>query len=239
MATRNLWNTYKNFEGVNIWGTPAFAGAAVGAIDLSGIVPGTDTDGSLFKAGTNASPIVFSTANQFGFKYYLEGTAITGKLTGFLMQVKASNASGNLDLCGFNPRAQVLTGIDTGTGGVTGIHTELEAGGTAVIGGQWRGHLIELYGEAGATITGDIYGLSIANYIDSTIANYMMARFEHNGSATCRAGLAMYGAMTNAFLFGAGVAGDIATDKSGGGAAGTGYLTVEILGVTRYIQLYT
>ena len=236
MATRNEWNTYKNFEGINIWGTPAFAGAAVGAIDLSGIVPGTDTDGSLFKAGTNASPIVFGTNDQFGFKYFLEGTAIDGELTGHFLQVKASNASGNLELCGLNTKAQVLTVINTGTGSVAGIHTELECGGTATIGGQWRGHVIELYGEAGATITGDIYGLRIDNYIDSTTGVYMLARFEHNGSATCLAGLGLYGAMTYVFLLGSGVPGDAVTDKTGVGS--TGYFAVQIAGVIKYVALY-
>ena len=236
--TRSNWNNYRLWEGLDIWGTPDFGGSAVGPIDLSDITPGTETDGSIFKAGTNASPLVFATAGQFGVKMFMEGTAITGKLTGHYLQVKASNASGNLELCAFNPRAQVLTTINTGTGAVAGVHTELELGGTATIGGQWRGHVIELYGETGATVTGDVYGLRIDNYIDSTLNSpYMMARFEHNGSATCLAGLALYGSMTYAFLFGSGVAGDATTDKSGA-ATGEGYITVQIAGVTRYIQLY-
>lgn len=237
--TRALWNTYKMMEGLNIWGTPAFAGSAVGAIDLSSIVPGTETDGSLFKAGTNASPIAFATAGQFGVAMFMQGTSITGTLTGHYLQVKAANASGNLSLKGLNVKAQVLTTVNTGTGSVIGIHTELECGGTATIGGQWRGHVIELYGESGATISSDVYGLRIDNYIDSTLSVYMLARFEHNGSATCLAGLGLYGAMTYAFLFGSGTPGDATTDKSGGGGAGTGYVTVQIAGVTRYIQLYT
>jgi len=235
---RSDWNSYKMFEGLNIWGTPAFAGSAVGAIDLSGIVPGTDVDGSLFKAGTNASPIAFGTADQFGIKFYVEGTAITGTLTGQFLQVKASNASGNLSLKGINVKAQVLTTIDTGSGSVIGIHTELECGGTATIGGQWRGHVIELYGESGATITGDVYGLRIDNYIDSTLTTYMLARFEHGGSATCIAGLGLYGSMTYAFLFGSGAPGDTTTDKTGAGSAANGYITVQMLGITRHIALY-
>ncbi len=237
--TRSNWNAYKMFEGIDIWGTPSFAGAAVGAIDLSDLTPGTETDGSIIKAGTNASPLSFGTADQFGLKIYMEGTATSGKLTGHYLQVKASNASGNLSLTGLNVKTQVLTTINTGTGSVIGLHTELEAGGTATIGGQWRGHVIELYGESGATITGDIYGLRIDNYIDSTTGVYMLARFEHNGSATCTAGLGLYGSMTYAFLLGSGTPGDTTTDKTGGGGAGAGYITVQMHGVTKYIQLYT
>lgn len=67
----------------------------VNAIDFSGLAPGTNTDGSLIKAGTNSSRVPFATAGQRGITLFFDNTATSGTFTGMRLRAGINPSSGS------------------------------------------------------------------------------------------------------------------------------------------------
>lgn len=238
MGTRDEWNSYKLFEGLNIWGTPEFAGAAVGALDLSGLVPGTETDGSLIKAGTDGSPISFGTAGQRGISIYNTIAALSGTFYGLYMKSTQTGAGGAITGASF----QVVANNAVGTGRMIGLDVgvDIPAGMNAGVYAVEGMRIFMSDGDGAACA--EVRPLYVMNMIANCTGLYCLARFEQNSAATLdrvfEIGCGGGGDISNIFHFTSNkeTAWDKAGDKTGGGASG--WFKVDIAGNTRYIQLY-
>ena len=116
--------------------------------------------------GSWDSPLAKGVADEAGIQMIMSVSAISGESAGGYFGVKANNDSGNLSIKGVRARATVLTGVDTGTGRVDGVHVEVEALGTAVVGAQVMGIRVEIYVEGDATLSSDVQGIAVLNYIN-------------------------------------------------------------------------
>jgi len=205
-----------------------------------------DATHNLISGGTLAAPIAVTAAGLYGVQMALRSSATSGVLTGGSFGAIAANASGTLELKGLHGMARVPTGINVGAAAVRGLHVETEVLGTGTVGSFWEGARIELYAEAGVTLSSDVYGLYIANYLEKQpVGSYALLRLEHNPASTkINAAIIVASAGgADAFLNVGSTATtgwDAAGDKTG--LAKAGFLKVVLWGMpgagARYIQLY-
>ena len=104
--------------------------------------PGTETDGSILKAGTFGSPIAFSTASQFGIKLFLESTATSGTFVGMRIRtISGATANGqNIE----SILAQASTADDDNATNVTAIRAEVIAKTASEMAGRVAGIAIKV-----------------------------------------------------------------------------------------------
>jgi len=202
-----------------------------------------DPTKSLISAGSEASPITLTTTDLPGVLIHVKSTATSGKLTGISGNVSAGNASGTLALTALHGRARVPTGITTSSA-IYGVHTELEALGTASVSGLFEGHRIEQYVESGTTFaSATVYALHVANSISKQPGTYDFIRLSEDGSCyvdnifTITKGASCTN-MKYLFYFSFGAAIDMVATV--GAVSGTaGYLKIKCNTLDRYIQLYS
>lgn len=239
MTTRSDWNSYKMFEGINIWGTPEFAGAAVGALDLSGLVPGTELDGSLIKAGTESSQIEFSTAEQFGLKFYLKSNVTSGNFTGLKLRAEQAGIGGNMIGAEIS---SIVSALTPGSGHIWGMKCGawVDDGDLAAPARDVIGASIYTGSGAGSTIGGTVIGLDIRDNHQATIGeNHYIVHISADGTIVPEAAIAFKQNTDFVFLFyqtGVPKAVSHTGDKSGG--ANDGWIKVSVEGNERFVQLY-
>lgn len=195
------------------------------------------------EAGTYASPLAVSEASLIALQAFHKTTATSGTSKGGRVGVQANNASGTLNIDGFNCVATVLTGITLG-GNIFGLRVETEILGTAIVAGINEGIRVELYAESTVTISGaTVYGIHITGSMGKDPSYYAFMRFDENDASTVDAliqfvkGAACLGLSNILDLTSGAAVGAWATVgiPSGNG----GQLKISINGVARYIPLYT
>lgn len=146
-------------------------------IDLTNLVPGTETDGTLIKAGTNSSPIVFSTASQYGVKMFMQNTATTGTFVGMRFRTQCNAASGTPAMDGVLIQSSVESSTNAGT--INALFVEFIPKGTNTV-TTVRGMLLNSDSAAGQTYTTKI-GLHVRTHTrgDETVTNDELIRLEN------------------------------------------------------------
>ena len=189
--------------------------------------------------GTWASPLSQIEAGQVVVSAVISITALGGEVFPAYFGVKVA-ADLTSEAYGLRVRAAILDGI-THSNRIQGILAEVEFLGTAISNLHKSGIRIEMYAEAGTTLTGDMYGLWLNNYLLSQPTTYHMIRLTENGSVTV--GDAIYvriggtADITNLLrIFPAVCTGwSYLIDPPG---AARGRIGVDIGGFQRYLQLY-
>ena len=239
----------------------------VNAIDFSNLTPGTNTDGSLIKAGTNSSKLPFATAGQRGIAIYMANTATSGTFTGMRLRTGADAASSANSVDNLLAQVSVESGKDATTVNVGFF--EIIPKGTNTI-GTARVLLLNADSAASQTMTTQIIAhLRVHTRGDETITNDEMLRLENeavggNGreldsfircvptslSAGIKGAAYLIDGGTTATLLGTAFLrlpddGSIANDTDTGSGTDlqfsdfTGFITVVIGSATRYIPLLT
>jgi hypothetical protein len=240
---------------------------ATNALNFTGTTPGTDTDGSLIKAGTNGSKIPFSTAGQKGIAIFMDNLATSGTLTGMRLRSAVNPASAANSVDNFLGQVSIESGKDATTVNVGFL--EVIPKGTNTITTS-RVLLLNADSAASQTVTDHIIlHARVHTRGDETHTNDEMIRLENeavggngrqldsfiritetNMSGGIKAAAYLIDAGTSTSLLATAVAripddGTVANDTDTGSATDlqfsdfTGYLTVVVGSATRYIPLLT
>lgn len=239
----------------------------VNAIDFSNLTPGTNTDGSLIKAGTNGAKIPFSTASMRGIAIYMDNLATSGTFTGMRLRSAANAASSANSVDNFVAQVSVESGKDATTVNV-GFFEIIPKGTNTVT--TARVLLLNADSAAAQTMTTQIIAhMRVHTRGDETIANDEMLRLENeavggngreldswircmptNLSAGIKGAAYLIDGGTTTTLLGTAFMrlpddGTIANDTDTGSGTGmefsdfTGFIKVVIGSATRYIPLLT
>lgn len=144
--------------------------SSTNGIDFTGTIPGTNTDGSLIKAGTNGSRVPFATAGQRGLAIFMDNTATSGTFTGVRLRTGINPASGSNGA----DNLLVQTSIESGKNGTTinNAFFEIIPKGTNTLSGSSRVCLMNA--DSAASYTADehlILHLRVHTRGDETITN--------------------------------------------------------------------
>ena len=155
--------------------------------------PGTETDGSILKAGTFGSPITFSTASQFGIKLFMRNTAVTGTFVGMRIRtISAATSNGqNIE----SILAQASTEDNDNASAVTAIRAEVIAKTASEMAGRVAGIAIKVEDARGTDGTsavptyGDrVMGIMIEGQISANPTNgYFGIQFDIQTAAASTA----------------------------------------------------
>jgi len=194
------------------------------------------------EGGTYAAPLEKSVAGFIPAQMAIDMKAISGDALGFYYTVFGDNPSGNLNVIGGRVRAQIKSGIDTGSGYLRGLQVNAEVLAKATVGAAVAGIYVSVYSEAASVFSGDVRGIYINNFMAVSGSTYEMIRLEENGGATVTSLLSGYvgggGDINYAFIMsGSHTAWDGTTDKVTGKTA-SGFLRVNVEGYIRHIPLY-
>ncbi len=236
--------------------------STVNAIDLSSLAPGTNTDGSIMKVGTNGARVAFSTAGQRGFAIFMDNTATSGTFTGMRLRSGVNPTSGANSVDNLLSQVSVESGKDATT--VNVCFFELIPKGTNTI-TTGRVLLCNADSAASQTMTTQIIGhFRVHTRGDEMITNDEMLRLENeavggNGRELdsfirCMGTTLSGGIKAAAFLIDGGVATNLlgtailrvpddevtAWDAATGvGDTEAGALKVVVGTAVRYIQLFS
>jgi hypothetical protein len=132
-----------------------YSGTINNAIDLSSLTIGTNTDGSLIKAGTFGSRLTFATASQYATCFYMNYSATSGTFRGMRMRIGQTATSGSASVDGMLVQVSAEASAVT-SGALNAGFFEIIPKGTNTI-GTARGVLINVDSAASLTYT-NLYG---------------------------------------------------------------------------------
>jgi len=133
-------------------------------LNFTDFTAGTETDGSLLKAGTSGTPLALNTPDQYGMKMYFSSSATSGTLGGIYCNVSPTGVGGSATA--FRPRAY----LTIGSASASGMHATLEnASVNGYITGTGCGARINLVlADAAVHAFGTYYGALIDIFSNGT-----------------------------------------------------------------------
>lgn len=176
-VTGNATNAFATSTGTFTAGL-SLAGTIDNGVDFSSMTVGTNTDGSLIKAGTFGSRISFATASQYAMAYYLNYTATSGTFRGMRLRIGANPSSGSSQsIDGLLVQVSAEDSKDATT--LNSGFFEIIPKGTNTV-TTARGLLVNADSAASQTMTTQIMGhFRVHTRGDETITNDEMLRLEN------------------------------------------------------------
>lgn len=202
------------------------------------VIPGSQI--RQIQLGTWASPLTQTLAAQVIVSAVVNAIALGGAVYGAYFGVKGS-ITATADLVGAFIRAIVNTAVVL-TGYVYGLQVAVDVIGTATVSGVIAGVTIEMYSEAGTTLSDPAYAIYISNYnLSTTIVNYSFIRMAENGSITLDSILQIHMGSTSdvTYFMQLSPAAKAGWGSTGAPANQSGWLKIALGVNVRYIRLYT